>query len=111
MVRAAAFKRKLNALTVQRAKPRTRAYLMWDTLARGLALRVQPTGRKSFCVIYRSHGRPRWLHLGDASVLPLSEARELAVETMLQVIREQRTREREESDPWHQLCPTGGALR
>ena len=72
MVRAAAFKRKLNALTVQRAKPRTRAYLMWDTLARGLALRVQPTGRKSFCVIYRSHGRPRWLHLGDASVLPVA---------------------------------------
>jgi integrase len=87
MARAAAFKRKLNALTVQQAKPRPRAYLIWDTLARGLALRVQPTGRKSWCVIYRAHGRPRWYHLGDASVLPLSEARELAVEAMLQVIR------------------------
>jgi integrase len=86
-MRAAAFKRKLSALTVQRAKPRARAYLIWDTGARGLALRVQPTGRKSFCVIYRAGGRPRWLHLGDADILPLSEARELATETMLQVIR------------------------
>ena len=72
---------------MQQAKPRPRAYLIWDTLARGLALRVQPTGRKSWCVIYRAHGRPRWYHLGDASVLPLSEARELAVEAMLQVMR------------------------
>lgn len=87
MARAAAFKRKLSALTVRQAKPRARAYLIWDTVARGLAVRVQPTGRKSWSVIYRAHGRPRWLHLGDADILPLSEARELATATMLQVIR------------------------
>lgn len=87
MARSAAFKRKLNALSVQRCAPRARAYLIWDTLARGLVVRVQPSGRKSFCVIYRFRGRPRWLYLGDASVLPLSEARERATEIMLQVIR------------------------
>jgi integrase len=86
-MRPAVFKRTLNALTVQRVKAGQRAYLIWDTLQRGLVLRVQPTGRQAYYVVYRAHGRPRWLHLGDAAVLPLSDARELAGEALLAVLK------------------------
>jgi integrase len=52
-----------------------------------LALRVQPTGSKAWVVIYSRQGRPRWLHLGAADVIPLADARTLAAEAMLAVAR------------------------
>ena len=57
-------KTKLNALTLQRLKPRARAYLVWDTQQHGLALQVHPSGSKTWKVIYSRHGRPRWYTLG-----------------------------------------------
>ena len=68
-------------------KPRDHAYRIWDLQVPGLVLRVWPTGRKVFYVSYRSNHRGRWLHLGDANILPLSTARELAQEALLSVIR------------------------
>ena len=52
-----------------------------------LALRVQPTGARAWKVIYRAGGRPRWLHLGNARAIGLSDARRLAAEAMLAVAR------------------------
>jgi hypothetical protein len=49
-------KRKLTELVIRKAKPREKAYLVWDTKRRGLALRVQPSGRKSWNTIYSRHG-------------------------------------------------------
>ena len=49
----AANKRRLNPLLVQRAKQS-----VWDTKQQGLLLRVQPTGHKSYVVVYRN-GKPR----------------------------------------------------
>jgi integrase len=84
----AARKAQLRELSVQKAKPnKERAYLIWDTKQRGLALRVQPTGAKSWNVIYSRQGRPRWLHLGDAGTIGLADAREMAAEAMLAVIK------------------------
>ena len=37
--------------------------------------------------IYSRHGRPRWLHLGDAGAIGLADARTLAAEAMLAVAR------------------------
>jgi hypothetical protein len=59
--------------------------LTWDTLQRGLVLRVQPTGHKAFKVIYRFGGRPRWVHLGSADSIDLTAARRLAGKVMLEV--------------------------
>jgi len=87
MPRAAPNKRKLTPLLVQRLRPKARAYLLWDTLQRGLALRVQPTGHRVFMLVYRHHGRPRWFHIGAADAIGLSNARKLAAEIMLRVIR------------------------
>jgi integrase len=83
----AADKRRLTELSVRKAKPKAAAYLIWDTRQRGLALRVQPTGSKSWVTVYSRHGRPRWLYLGAADVVGLSDARTLATEAMLAVAR------------------------
>jgi integrase len=83
----AAFKRRLTELSVRKLKPKTAPYLIWDTLQRGLAIRVQPTGARAWKAIYSYHGRPRWLHLGDVGAIGLADARTLAAEAMLAVAR------------------------
>jgi hypothetical protein len=46
--RAQPNKRKLTPLLVQRLRPQARAYLVWDTVQRGLALRVEPSGYMAY---------------------------------------------------------------
>jgi integrase len=82
-----ALKRRLTELSVRKLKPKTKSYVIWDTLQRGLAIRVQPTGARAWKCIYSRHGRPRWLHLGDVAAIGLADARELAAEAMLAVAR------------------------
>jgi integrase len=86
-LKRAALKRRLTELSVRKLKPKTTTYLIWDTLQRGLAVRVQPTGTCAWKVIYSRHGRPRWLHLGDAGAIGLADARTLAAEAMLAVAK------------------------
>jgi integrase len=80
-------KQKLSELLVKRLRPAAEPYLVWDTYQRGLALRVQPTGVRAWNCIYRHHGRPRWLHLGNANAIGLAAARELAGAAMVQVAK------------------------
>jgi hypothetical protein len=76
---------KLTDLFVKRQKPRARAFIIWDTLQRGFALSVQPTGHKAYKVVYSHQGRVRWFHLGNAQAIGLSDARRLANRVMVQV--------------------------
>src|SRR5215469_16326711 len=85
--RTEANKQKLMPPTVNKLRPTNQAYLVWDTYQRGLALQIQPTGYRSYKLIYRFHGRPRWYHIGAADAIGLAEARKLAAELMLEVIR------------------------
>jgi integrase len=80
-------KRVLTELYVRKVKPRATAFVVWDLKQRGLVLRIQPSSRRSFSVIYNRHGRTRWLHLGDADAIGLADARQLAAEAMLEVAR------------------------
>ena len=64
----AANKRRLTELYVRKLKPKGAAFLVWDTHQSGLALRVRPSGNKSWYAIYSRHGRPRWLPSGFISV-------------------------------------------
>jgi integrase len=83
----AARKQRITQLTVTKASRPTKAFLTWDTKAPNLALRTQPTGRKSWVVVYPHHGRSRWLTLGNAASIPLASARIMASEAMLKVAK------------------------
>jgi integrase len=78
-------KRKLTPLDGTRLRPRPRAYLIWDTQERGLALRVQPTGHKSYQFVYHFKGRSRWFHIGPADAVSLALARETTIQLRLEV--------------------------
>src|ERR1700745_239680 len=80
-------KKRLTELTVRKAKPRTAAYLVWDALQRGLALRVQPTGHRSWVTVYSRQGPPQCLPLGATAAIGLADARVMAAETMLAVAK------------------------
>jgi integrase len=82
---AAPNKRKLNDLFVKRLAPTDRPYLVWDDYQRGLAVNVQPTGRKTYKCIYSLRGRPRWYSLGSADAIGLADARKLASRVMFAV--------------------------
>src|SRR6516164_5530942 len=84
--RAVTNKQKLSSLTVTKARPTAKPSLIWDSYQRGLALQIQPTGYRSFKLIYRFHNRPRWYHIGAADAIALADARKLAAKLMLQVI-------------------------
>jgi Arm DNA-binding domain len=79
-------RRQHNDLWVRACQGGERDELFWDTKAPGLALMVRASGRKSWKVIYRHHGRPRWLHLGDAQAIGLADARRQAAKVALAVM-------------------------
>src|SRR5262249_56143598 len=55
-------KRRLSDAFVKTVKPDPeRVAIYWDTLQRGLALAVQPSGHRAWKCVYTIHGRgPRW---------------------------------------------------
>src|SRR6267143_4183767 len=71
-------KHRLNARLVSDLQPRSKAFLVWDTVQPGLVVQVQPTGHRAFIVVYNRHGRTRWYHLGNALAIRVAEARKLA---------------------------------
>jgi Arm domain-containing DNA-binding protein len=63
-----------------------RVVVYWDTLQRGLALSVQPSGHRAWKCVYAIRGRgARWFHLGNARAISLVDARRLAGKIMVQV--------------------------
>jgi hypothetical protein len=80
-------KQKLTELSIRSLRPEAAAYVVWDGRQHGLAIRVQPTGGKAWYVVYSLHGRVRWYHIGRVDAVALADARKLAAEIMLDVIR------------------------
>jgi hypothetical protein len=85
--RAEVRKEKLTPLMVTKLRPAAKAFLVWDTYQRGLALLTQPSGFKSYKVIYKYDRRSRWFTLGATNAIGLADARKLAAELMLRVIK------------------------
>jgi integrase len=81
--------KKLTELFVRKVRAEGGYVSYWDTHQRGLVLRVQPipSTRRSWKYYYSFHGKPRWLHLGDAGAIGLADARTLAAEAALAVAR------------------------
>ncbi|MBK9239389.1 MAG: tyrosine-type recombinase/integrase [Acidobacteria bacterium] len=68
----------LTARLVASIKPSKARTEYFDSAMPGLALRVTPTGAKSWTVLYRHRGRLRRLTLGSESVVTLAAARDRA---------------------------------
>ncbi len=69
---------KLTARFVEGVTPGPSRLEYFDRLVRGLALRVSPTGGKSWVLLYRYHRRLRRWTIGRFPTLSLADARELA---------------------------------
>lgn len=78
-------RRTLSEIFVRKLKSQERAFCVWDSRQRGLALMVQRTGHKAWKCVYSRSGAPRWLHIGDAAAIGLADARRLAARAMLEV--------------------------
>jgi integrase len=88
MPRPATGKRKLTEIFLQRVRPQTKRFLVWDEDAKGLALQVRPNGERAWKFVYSFQGRVRWFHIGDASAWGLADARIRARELRVEVDRE-----------------------
>ena len=66
------------ALTEKRirdAKSGPKPRILWDSKVKGLGVKIQPGGTKSFVLDYRTGGRQRRVSLGRCSEISLSDAR------------------------------------
>lgn len=70
----------LTARGIEALKPQPKRYEVFDALTPGLAIRVGPSGRKSFALYYRHHGRHRRLGLGRYPDVSLAEVRKAATQ-------------------------------
>jgi hypothetical protein len=64
---------------IEALKPRAKRYEVFDALTPSLAIRVTPSGHKSWVLYYRHHGRQRRLTLGRYPDRTLAEARSEAI--------------------------------
>jgi integrase len=69
---------------VRAAKPRAKPYEIRDTQARGLILRVQPSGRKTY---YCQPSRAKRIKIGRTDLLTLTQARTRCLEILGQAAR------------------------
>jgi integrase len=75
-------KRVLTELFIRKVRPEAVAFSVWDAKEPGLVLKVNPTGRKNFKVVYSTRGRAWWYHVGWVG---LRDARKIAQQVRLDV--------------------------
>jgi len=76
---------KLTAKSIENIKPTKTRQEIADELLTGLFLIVQPTGKKSWAVRYRIHGKSKKYTIGAYPIFTLAKARELAAAALRQV--------------------------
>lgn len=76
-----------NAQTCKRLSKQTGEH--FDTVIRGLVLRVRASGHATWCLFYRRHGRLRRWTIGRYDDLPLKDARDVAEEGRRRVAKGQ----------------------
>jgi integrase len=78
----------LTVRSIEALKPAARRYEVFDALTPGLAIRVTPSGHKSWVLLYRYHGRLRRLTLGRYADRRLAEARDEALRARNRVLND-----------------------
>jgi hypothetical protein len=77
---------RLTKRVVDAAEPQSKDIFLWDSELPAFAIRVKPSGTKSFFVQYRNRsGRSRRLTLGRFGVLTVEQGRAAAKATLAQV--------------------------
>jgi integrase len=78
---------KFTETELKNLQPGPTRYIVHDEQQTGLALRVSPSGRKTFAVLYREPGQRRmqWRTLGAWPALKLATAREAAAKLIAEV--------------------------
>ena len=76
--------------TTKAGKTAWSRYVLWDDDVRGLGVRIFPTGKKTFILIYRAGSRQRQMTLGPCGVLTLQQARAKAQQLLAAVALEGR---------------------
>lgn len=80
-------KKSLTERFVQSVQPAKGQVDYYDDSPTGFTLRVSPAGKKTYCVTYRTKGgRKGRYSIGDADIVPLSDARKKAKEILLGVV-------------------------
>ncbi len=69
---------KLTKRAVDAAQPNGRDYFLWDAELAGFGLRVFASGKRSYLIQYKRHGRTRRLTIGPHGALTPDEARRRA---------------------------------
>jgi len=79
---------KITPSVVQNLKPKEKSYRVFDTLLKGLTIRVRPTGKKTWCVNYRRPNGQRTDHLiGPTNLFTVTEARDQARDFLAAIAR------------------------
>jgi integrase len=76
---------KFTAHLIRNLKPEDKPYLIWDTLTRGLAIAVQPSGGCAYKFVYGYQHKLRWYSIGDGRAHPLADVRKKARELRVMV--------------------------
>ncbi len=96
----------LTQRTVDRALPADKEYTIYHKTLTGFGVRIRPTGHKSFVLHYRKpDGKSAKQSIGNASVMPVSEAEE-KIREMLYNLREHGFPEVEKPNHTHQTLST-----
>jgi integrase len=80
---------KLNNTNVKNAIPQEKRFSVRDSEVQGLILRVEPSGKKLFYLDYRGKdsGKRNSYKIGDANILTIAQAREIAKTKLADIIR------------------------
>jgi integrase len=79
---------KLNKETVDAAEAGPARRYLWDNEIKGLGLRVEPTGAKSFVLVYRTTaGKQQWLTIGKLGKVTPAQARAEAKRLLGDVVK------------------------
>ena len=65
----------LTAAAIAKLEPRAKPYIVFDTQARPLGVRVSPKGGKAFVARYTADGKDKVATLGDPAAMSLKDAR------------------------------------
>lgn len=81
--------KKITSTVVKNAVSDIKRYTIRDSEIQGLVLRVEPSGKKTYYLDYRTSkdGKRSSYKIGDATVLTPAQAREIAKEKLADVIR------------------------